>query len=231
MSLLTLDHPTVQQVIEIAEEIVRENKVLTTRIIYNRAIHRLRIPRNGLLKIIQLLIDRNILVDGSRFTRESVLSNKMRNLIYEIIHTDLGIHFSEIKRQIDAVSEISIGQLIWHIKMLLKFNLIKKLKFKNYTIFLPMDIKDQLGVVYFLLRDNINFNILKLLSEKDSIQKSHLYEDLKEEREKVYYHLKTLKNNNIITIKKDIISIVHEMEQQIKNVFKNMHIGTIKEEE
>ncbi|MFX1269573.1 MAG: hypothetical protein ACFFAK_16555, partial [Promethearchaeota archaeon] len=107
MSILTLGHPSVQQVLEIAEELVRENRVLNTRIIYNRAKHRLKIPRNGLLKIIQMLIDRHILINGSHFTRESVLSNEMRNYIYEIINTEFGIHFSEIKRKIDTVSEIS----------------------------------------------------------------------------------------------------------------------------
>jgi len=230
MSILTLDHPSVQQVLEIAEELVRENKVLTTKILYNRAKHRLKIPRRGLVKILQMLIDRSILVDGSRFTRDSVLSNRMRNFIYEIIDTDLGIHFSEIKRKIDSVSEISTGQLIWHIEMLLKFALIKKVKFKNYTIFLPIDIEDQTGIIYFLLRDKTNFSILKLLSEKSSIEKSSLYEDLKEKREKVYYHLKTLQDNDIIMLKEDFICIVPEMELLIKNLFKKMLIQKIKED-
>ena len=231
MSILTLEHPSVQQVIEIAKEIVHENKILTTRIIYNRAKHRLKIPRNGLLKIIQMLIDRNILVDGSRFTSDSVLSNKMRKFIYEIISTDLGIYFSEIKRKINSVSEISTGQLIWHIEMLLKFALIKKIKFKNYSIFLPPDVEEQLGVIYFLLRDKINFGILKLLSEKNSVQKSSLYEDLKEDREKIYYHIQILKDNDIIMIKEDIFCIVPKLELQIQNVFKNMHIQAIKKDE
>ena len=115
--------------------------------------------------------------------------------------------------------------------MLLKFALIKKVKFKNYTIFLPIDIEDQMGIIYFLLRDKTNFSILKLLSEKSPIEKSSLYEDLKEEREKIYYHLKTLQDNDIIMIEEDFIYIVPEMDLPLKNVFKTMHIQKRKENE
>ncbi|MFX1500164.1 MAG: hypothetical protein ACFFDH_04270 [Promethearchaeota archaeon] len=229
MSVLTLDHPSVQKVLEIAEELMRENRVITTRIIYNIAKHRLKIPRNGLLKIIQMLIDRHILVDKSHFTRDTVLSNKMRGFIYDIITTNLGIHFSEIKRKIETVREISMGQLIWHIQMLLKFSLIKKIKFKNYTIFLPIEIEDQLGIIYFLVRDEMNFKILKLLVKNEYMQKSSLYEELKEDREKVYYHLNLLKDNDIIMTKErkeDLICIVPELEILIKTVFKSTYIQT-----
>jgi predicted transcriptional regulator len=230
MSVLTLEHSSVQKVLEIAEELVKENKVLTIKILYNRAKHRLKIPRNGLLKIIQLLIDRRIIVDGSRFTRDSVLSHDIRNFIYSIIENEIGIHFSELKRKVDSVSEISTGQLIWHLEMLLKFDLIKKVKFTKYTIFLPIDIEDQLGIIYFLLKDEINLSILKLLSEKSNLQKSNLYETLEEEREKVYYHIKTLQDYGIIMVKADILSIVPEIENTIKFIFKNMHIQLINED-
>jgi len=153
----------------------------------------------------------------------------MRNYIYEIINTDLGIHFSEIKCKIDTVSEISTGQLIWHLEMLLKFGLIKKIKFKNYSIFLPIDIEDQLGIIYFLLRDEMNRNILRLLAKNGCMQKSSLYGDLKEDREKLYYHLNVLKDNDIIMTKigeEDLFCIVPELEHLIKTVFKNSYIQT-----
>lgn len=59
---LALDHPSVQSVIEGAREIISENKVLDTEILYNIAKRQLNaaIPHRGLLRIIQLLLNKKI---------------------------------------------------------------------------------------------------------------------------------------------------------------------------
>ncbi len=56
------DHPSVKMVLEIAEELMRRNKVLNIENLYNLAKKRLKIPRNGLLSIIQYLINKKILI-------------------------------------------------------------------------------------------------------------------------------------------------------------------------
>ena len=67
-----LAHPSVQSVIEIAEEIISENKILDATLLYITAKRRLKIPRQGLLSIIRMLINRKILVEGSKFTKKSL---------------------------------------------------------------------------------------------------------------------------------------------------------------
>ena len=42
-----LEHPSVKQVIEIAEEILNENKILNIDSLFYRAKKRLKIPRKG----------------------------------------------------------------------------------------------------------------------------------------------------------------------------------------
>lgn len=121
--VLSLDHPSVQNVLEIANELTKENKFLDTHTLYQRAKKRLKIPRKGLLKIIQLLIDNKVLVDGSRFTRESVLDNPLRKYVYQVILHNVGIHFSALKRRFSTKKIGSTGQLIWHLDMLIKFNI------------------------------------------------------------------------------------------------------------
>ena len=198
-----LDHPSVQSVIEVAEEILSENKILNTELLYNIAKRRLKLPRKGLLSIIQFLLDKKILVEGSRFTKESVLSSPYRNNIYNFIRAHLGAHFSIIRRkafpEIEGKTE-SAGQLIWHLEMLIKFNYIKKVKFKKYTIFIPIELDDELGIFIFLLRDNINKKIANLLIKQDKIKKSDIYKQLNEKRENVYYRIDDLMNHNIISV-------------------------------
>lgn len=196
------DHPNVQSVIEVAREIIRDNKVLDTEILYNIAKNRLKIPRKGLLSIIQYLLNKKILVEGTKCTKETVLSNRHRGKIYNFIQSHLGVHFSIIRKVLFSDSEGKspiTGQLLWHLEMLLKFNYIKKVNFKKYVIFIPIEFDDEIGILFFLLRDIVNKKIVNLLTQQDNIKKSDVYKILKENREMIYYRINELINCNIIS--------------------------------
>ena len=176
-------------------------KTLNTELLYSRARIRLKIPRKGLLYIIQLLFNRKILVEGSKFTQETILSNTIRKRIYSFIKTHIGAHFSLIRERVLSVDRKSFGspgQLIWHLGMLVKFNYIKKLKVGNFTIFLPIEIDDEFGMICFLINDELNKKIVNLLLEYDTIKKADAYKLLNEKRELVYYRINKLIEQNII---------------------------------
>ena len=151
---LGLDHPSVKEVIQIALELTNEHRLINAELLYNRAKKVLKIPKKGLKIIIQMLLKKKILVDGSRFTILNVLNNQIRQSIYLIIKSIIGVHFSLLKEliSIQKEREIGVGQLNWHIEKLLEFNLIKKVKLKNYIIFLPVEIDDNTGIIYFILQ-------------------------------------------------------------------------------
>jgi predicted transcriptional regulator len=197
---LGLDHPSVKKVIQIALDITKENRLITTELLYNIAKKELKIPRCGLKKIIQMLLNRKILVDGSKITKITILKNKTRKYIYWLIKTYIGAHYSFLKEliSIQQKSEIGVGQLIWHLEMLLKFNLIKKVKVKNSIIFLPIEIDNNMGILHFLLRDEINRNIVDLILEEETIDRTDIYKQLELKRENLYYHIKKLVEFNII---------------------------------
>ncbi|MFX1275600.1 MAG: hypothetical protein ACFFBP_00315 [Promethearchaeota archaeon] len=198
---LGLDHPTVQQVIDVAVELTKEHRLINTELLYNRAKKKLKIPRSGLKTIIQMLINRKILVDGSRFTNETILKNNFRQFIYRIIKTNIGIHFSSLKETCARYKdhEIGVGHLVWHLEKLIKFNLVKKVKVNNYTIFLPVEVSDEEGMLYFILSDGLNRAIVKLILDKKEINRAIIYKELNLEREKVYYRLKKLTKYGIIS--------------------------------
>jgi len=221
---LTLNHPSVQSVIEIAKEVIDNNNVLDTELLYNLTKRRLKLPRKGLLSIIQFLINKKVLVEGSKYTRDEVLENKYRFNLYRFLTFNLGAHFSTIKKQIvtDSSGNLgSSGQLIWHLEMLIKFNYIKKIKIKNYTVFLPYEIDDEIGLIHFVLRDEIYLKIIQLLISNETLKKSEVHKLVNEKREIIYYRLNNLieftiielsGDNNTLIInsqkKDDIISII-----------------------
>ena len=201
-----LEHPNVKRVIEIAEEIMSKNKVLNLETLYNIAKKRLKIPRNGLLFIIQLLINKKILIEGSKFSRETVLSNSIRNRIYKYIIMNPGVHFSILRKKALSEEMGSSGQLVWHLEMLLKFNYIKKIKVGNYTVFLPYELDEMAGRILFILRDRINNKIVHLLNENKTVIKSDIYKEIDEKREDVYYRINYLLDHGIITLNQDLDS-------------------------
>jgi predicted transcriptional regulator len=234
---LTLNHPSVKSVIEIAKEVINNNNVLNTELLYTLAKRRLKFPRKGLLSIIQLLINKKVLVEGSKYTRDEVLNNKYRLNLYRFLTSDLGVHFSTIRKHIitdNSGTLGSSGQLIWHLEMLIKFNYIKKIKIKNYTVFLPYEIDDEIGLIYFILRDEIYQKIISLLISNEELKRSEVHKLVNEKRETVYYRINNLIEFNIIKLsgdnnslvlnsqkKDDIISIIKTLSQnkpQIKKL-------------
>ena len=219
-----LEHPSVQGVLEIAKELIEQNKILNTELLYNTAKKKLGIPRKGLLSIIQTLLNRKILVEGSKYTKITVMDNRFRRMLYEFIKSNLGTHFSHIKNHIDFSKEgknVSPGRLIWHLEMLLKFNLIKKVKIKNYTLFLPTEVSVDEGIVHFILRDEINFKIITKILEKDFVKVADIHKVIEEKRELVYYRIKNLiefeillyedVNNKCVTINPNIKKVINNI--------------------
>ncbi len=198
---LGLEHPSVKQVLEIAEEILNDKKILNIDTLYYRAKKRLKIPRKGLNTIIQFLINSKILVNRSKFTRRTVLSNSTRKIIYNFIQNNIGSHFSLIKKLgISKDLTGSPGELIWHLDMLIKFNYIKKLKLKNYAIFIPFDIDDESGKIYFLLQDELYGKIITQFISNDSLDRSQIYRSIGESRETIYYRIKNLIEFQILEV-------------------------------
>lgn len=207
---LNSDHPNFKRVIEIAEEIISENQVLTLDKLYKRAKRILKIPSPGLKSIIQYLVNKKILVDQSRFTRVSVLSNPYRKMLYSIVCNNIGVHLSAVRKLLqNNDSNMGIGQLLWHVDMLVKFDYIKSIKVGNFLILLPIKINDDYGRICFFFRDELNRSILKLLNSKGQLKRSEIHKILNESRESIYYHVKNLIGHELLLISDNSIIKIH----------------------
>ena len=201
-----LDNPDVQSVLDIAEELVRNNKVVQSDLLYKIAKRRLKFTNERLFSIINSLFQNNILVEGSRFTRISILFNEYRVKIYELIKTFPGLHFSIIKEKVFGEEEDAsgrTGQFIWHLEGLIKFNYIKKVSIRNYSLFLPVEMEDSFGIYFFWLRDRINRKIILLLRTNEPFEQARVPEKTQESKGSVYYHIKTLIEYEILVSEKN----------------------------
>ena len=192
-----IDNPDVQNVIEIAEEIGEKNKIIQIDLLYKISKRRLKLESETIYSIIDLLLKNNIIVEGSKYTKRTVILNKNRYNIYNFIKTYPGVHFSVVKREV--LNEGSSGHFIWHLNALKKFNYIKEVKVKNYTLFLPTEMDEEFGIYFFLLRDKLNRKILKYLNKEEPVESAQIPNKVLESKGSVYYHINTMKDYNILT--------------------------------
>jgi len=207
---LGLDHPSVKNVIKIALDLTKEKRLITFECLYNRAKNELQIPKGGLKTIIQMLLNKKILVDRSKYTKMTVLFNRTRHTLYQLVNTYIGAHFSFLKAKLSIINqnEIGVGQLKWHLEKLIAFNLIRKVKVMNYIIFLPIEISDEEAILHFVLRDELNKEIVEFLIEHEPVEKIDLYNEFNGKRGKIYYRIGKL-------IEMKIISAVYNSEEYL----------------
>ena len=198
---LTLENPNVQKIIEIAKELIKENKILKLKKLYNIAFRYLDISTGDILDIIQFLNNNKILIDGSKHTRETILLNLYRKKIYYMIDSFNGATFSYLREKVFTDHSGSAGQLLWHLKMLIKFKYIKKIKVGNYSLFLPLDLEDDFGKLCFFMKDDLNRNIIILFMNHEKIKKTQVYKEINFKRENVNYRLKILIDHQILIYK------------------------------
>lgn len=196
-----LEHPDVQAVIQVAEELVENNQVIDIDLLYKFAKRKLNYKGQVLFSIIQLLIKEGIIVEGTKMVKDQVLLNENRSKIYEFIRAYPGVHFSIIKEQIFGSEDNetgSTGQFIWHIDILMKFRFIKRLEVMKYSLFLPYEMDDNFGTYFFLLRNRIKRKIVKCVDKEEKIEQAKIPDKILESKGTVYYHLKSLKEKKVV---------------------------------
>jgi predicted transcriptional regulator len=145
-------------------------------------------------------------------------------MLYEFIKKNLGTHFSLIRSELAINREeknVSPGRLIWHLEMLLKFNFIKKVKIKNYTLFLPSEVTTDEGIIHFILRDEVNYKIINKILESNLIKVADIYKEIEEKRELVYYRVNNLIELEIL-LQKDADNKAVMINPKIKKTLKNV---------
>jgi len=89
----------------------------------------------------------------------------------------------------------------------------------------------ELGIINFLLRDEINRKIISLLSTQGSIKNSEIFKFIDEKREKVNYRIKNLISYDLICLKEDPSKEVYlnpEKIDDVVNILNNIKISLYK---
>ncbi len=159
----------------------------------------INISDQGIKSILQSLVKKNLIVDGSRLTRDRVLNNKNRKKIYDYILNNPGTYFYEIVKK----TKLNIPVVEWHINILLNFNFIIKRKIGNQEVYFEIKYNQELDeTVHFIRKDKSKKIIKFFLYDNDGITKTRISKELKMHYNTINKYFEKLERMRILNKKK-----------------------------
>jgi predicted transcriptional regulator len=154
---------------------------------------------NGIKLILESLVQKKFLVEGSKLTHEDILRNQKRKDIYEYILKNPGNNFSKIVKELNYSNHV----VVWHLSILVKFDFIKKEMFDNHEVYYDSQISNRDAELIYYNSNEKSKAIINYLEENDiGVSKTRLSEDLHMHMNTISKHLSMLVNLRIITSKK-----------------------------
>ncbi len=161
-------------VFETIREYLGENLVFDTdkfvRIIITKCTNlSININKKGIEQIIGSLIKKRMIVERSTLSKEDVLINANRKLIYDYICSNPGKYGAQFIKDLNLSHHV----IVWHLSVLEKFRFIKQGSFDNHTLYYDSKMNfDDVKINYLksnnkkllisLKQDNIGRNITQL---------------------------------------------------------------------
>ena len=135
---------------------------------------------------------------NSYLSLTDIFENENRLSIINQILRNPGIHHNELLRN----CELQKGQLQWHLDVLLKYNIIKKEKYGQFTIYFPIttsfDADEYLENL--IAKSNTTSEILSIIKENPGINSSEIARILSLSRNTIKYHIDKLSKEKLVTL-------------------------------
>ena len=127
-----------------------------------------------------------------------IFENENRLNILRQILNNPGIHHNELLRSCD----LQKGQLQWHLDVLLKYHIIKKEKYGQYTIYFPItsSFESNDNLKSLLTKSKTTSEILTIIQENPGINSSEISRILDLSRNTIKYHIDKLSEDNLISL-------------------------------
>lgn len=190
------------QILRIAEELLRENKVIYLDMLFKICRRRLKMDSIKIHTTIQQLYKEKILVNGSKMTKKAVLHHNFREKLFNYVKMHPGKNFSMLKKEIPieikSENNISSGFLTWHLNILVKFGFIKMVTLGNFNVYMEKELDANVGLLYFQFRKKITRDILWLIVKEGQLNQADVYSSIEENRGTVYYHLKNMLETELL---------------------------------
>ena len=217
-----------QLVLDVVQEYLEKNRHFSSKQIVpfigsRFAKSSININNIGIEKILNSLVEKSIIVEGSKLTRSSILLNSNRRLMLYHIQKNPGVYFNQIVN----VLNLTIPVVGWHINVLVNFNCILKVKIKSHEAYFDSSIKPEYYEVLHFLALEKSKEIIEFLKGIDKgITKTKLSEILKMHSNTIKKYIEKLEGFGLILSEKlsnkTLYSINMSKFNKLKNKFNHL---------
>jgi predicted transcriptional regulator len=187
------------KVFNFIQEFLSSNKVFTKEkvTIYIQSISKVNsnLNYNGIKSVIDSLITKNIVVEGSKLTRKTILLNSNRKKIYNIITENPGIYMYALVKQLD----VSPFVIKWHLSLLIKFQLIRVQSFNDKFSYFEFTFNKENDMIFHTITREKCRKIIELLKiHKNGLRINQISKELKMHYNTITKYLDKLDEFNLL---------------------------------
>lgn len=164
-------------IFKLIQEYVSKNRIFNSEDILPYLMSRvakskINLNQKGIMLIIQSLIKKNKIIEGSTLTRSDVLENINRDTVYDYIMRNPGSYFRKMVRDLKCSKSV----IAWHVKILLDFEYIKSKNIDNRDIYYDINLDPEVALFFYLNSNEKCKKIVDFFNERDQISKlSEIY--------------------------------------------------------
>jgi predicted transcriptional regulator len=213
-----------EAVLFIVQDYLNKNRYFTIDEItpfINSRLRELSINLNytGIKEVLKSLIKKKLIFERSKLTKDQLLNNENREMIYEYIRNNPGVYFNQIAKGL-KLSNYILG---WHLKILLKFNLIRSKGINNHEVFFDTKLGDENDELYYLFSKKKSKRITNFLIENpEGATKTRLSRELKIHSTTISKYIKKLEMTNLLLKKRTANKTIYFLNEQFYySIFNN----------
>lgn len=186
-----------ERILSIARQLMQKHYVLDSVKLYYACAREIKEADNiDVMRAIDDLIKHKVLFPGKATSREGVLTNSYRKKILDAIKAEPGIYFSKLR---DAIG-IDSNTMMWHLKMLEKFDFIRKSNIGNNTVFFEKFQDKDLDLLYYYIHKDHSIDIFKQVITHPGLSFQDLLHYLDLPRTTLVRKLKALIENGLLAV-------------------------------
>ncbi len=210
------------QVLALVEEFLNQNRVCykpdLVSFIKNRNFQEDNgLNHNGIKHILDSLTTKHMIVEGSKITRNTILSNLNRSSIYEEIESNPGMYLNKLSKDLG----LSIFLTNWHLNILLRFNMIRKQEFNNQIAYFDSELPSENDyILQIISRAKCSELIEHLKLNSKGCTKSQIAKNLRMHHTTVNKYLEILVDSQLVNLrtfdKKNLYCLNNEKLNELK---------------